>query len=90
MALHRLHVLESRSAAFKRDKVLQENVIFHAVKAAVKPDRVAPRQITVLRHADGLISDRICDQLFAMFLNFTIHGEIKHATNYTSVPAPLL
>lgn len=40
MALHRLHVFESRSAAFKRDKVLQENVIFHAVKAAVKPDRV--------------------------------------------------
>ena len=51
---------------------------------------VAPRQITVLRHADGLISDRVCDQLFAMFLNFTIHGEIKRATNYPSAPAPQL
>ena len=43
-------------------------------------------QITVLRHADGLI----CDQLFAMFLHFTIHGEIKHTTNYRSAPEPLL
>jgi len=25
-----------------------------------------------------------------MFLNFTIHGEIKHTTNYQSAPAPLL
>lgn len=40
MALRRLHVFESRTAAFKRDKVLQENVIFHAVKGRPKPDRV--------------------------------------------------
>lgn len=40
MALRRLHVFELRTAAFKRDKVLQENVIFHAIKAAAKPERV--------------------------------------------------
>ncbi|HTV47123.1 MAG TPA: Eco57I restriction-modification methylase domain-containing protein [Phycisphaerae bacterium] len=40
MALQRLHVFESRTAAFKRDKVLQENVIFHAIKDKAKPDRV--------------------------------------------------
>ena len=37
MSLRRLHVFESRSAAFRRDDVLQENVIFHAVKGAPKP-----------------------------------------------------
>jgi adenine-specific DNA-methyltransferase len=32
MSLRRLHVFESRSAAFSKDKVLQENIILHAVK----------------------------------------------------------
>ena len=40
MSLRRLHVFESRSAAFKRDDVLQENIIIHAVKGAPKPERV--------------------------------------------------
>jgi adenine-specific DNA-methyltransferase len=33
MALLRIHVFDSRSSAFADDEVLQENVIFHAVKA---------------------------------------------------------
>ncbi len=40
MSLRRLHVFESRSAAFSRDAVLQENIIVHAVKGAAKPERV--------------------------------------------------
>lgn len=40
MSLRRLHVFEKRSAAFKNDNVLQENVIFHAVKSTIKPDKV--------------------------------------------------
>jgi adenine-specific DNA-methyltransferase len=40
MSLRRLHVFESRSAAFSRDAVLQENIIVHAVKDAAKPERV--------------------------------------------------
>jgi adenine-specific DNA-methyltransferase len=40
MALRRLHVFESRSAAFRGDDVLQENVIVHAVKSMPKPDTV--------------------------------------------------
>lgn len=40
MSLHRLHVFESRSAAFSGDAVLQENVIIHAVKGASKLKRV--------------------------------------------------
>jgi hypothetical protein len=42
------------------------------------------------RFPNGLTGGRLCDQLFAMFLNFTIHGEIKHTTNDQSAPAPLL
>src|SRR4029077_4797438 len=32
LALQRIHVFDSRDAAFRSDKVLQENIIFHAVK----------------------------------------------------------
>lgn len=34
LALRRIHVFESRQAAFKEDEVLQENVIFHGIKGA--------------------------------------------------------
>jgi adenine-specific DNA-methyltransferase len=40
MSLRRLHVLESRSAAFKHDDVLQENIIIRAVKDRTKPEGV--------------------------------------------------
>lgn len=42
MELRRLHVFESRKAAFRNDSVLQENIIFHAVKG-----RRQPREILV-------------------------------------------
>jgi adenine-specific DNA-methyltransferase len=42
MSLRRLHVFESRSAVFKDSDVLQENIIFHAVKS-----QRAPRHIIV-------------------------------------------
>ncbi len=37
ITLKRLHVFESRSAAFKEDQVLQENLIIHAVRGATTP-----------------------------------------------------
>jgi adenine-specific DNA-methyltransferase len=40
MSLRRLHVFESRSAAFRTDDVLQENIIVHAVKTRTKPEQV--------------------------------------------------
>ena len=40
MALHRIHVFESRSAAFRPDAVLQENIIFHATKSREVPESV--------------------------------------------------
>ncbi|MGH8583992.1 MAG: Eco57I restriction-modification methylase domain-containing protein [Gammaproteobacteria bacterium] len=39
MALKRLHVFDARDQAFKDDDVLQENIIFHAVKGA-KQERI--------------------------------------------------
>jgi adenine-specific DNA-methyltransferase len=40
MSLRRLHIFDSRSAAFHRDEVLQENIIFQAQKVSAKPERV--------------------------------------------------
>lgn len=40
MAIKHIHVFHSRKQAFKDDDVLQENIIFHAVKGAI-PKRVA-------------------------------------------------
>ena len=40
MSLKRVHLFESRSAAFREDKVLQENVIVHAVRGVSKLNRV--------------------------------------------------
>ena len=36
MTLRRIHVFESREEAFKDDEILQENIIFHAVKTDAK------------------------------------------------------
>jgi adenine-specific DNA-methyltransferase len=40
LELRRLHVFESRQAAFRDDSVLQENIIFHAVKGRNQPDEI--------------------------------------------------
>ena len=37
LEIRRLHVFESRGAAFRDDSVLQENIIFHAVKGQNQP-----------------------------------------------------
>jgi adenine-specific DNA-methyltransferase len=40
LELRRLHVFDSRQAAFRDDSVLQENIIFHAVKGRNQPDEL--------------------------------------------------
>lgn len=40
LSLDRIHVYESRKAAFRSDDVLQENVIFHGVRGLPTPDHV--------------------------------------------------
>ena len=58
MSLRRLHVFESRSAAFQHDDVLQENIIVHAVKSPDKPQSVV---ISASSGAPGgKVSERTC------------------------------
>ena len=40
MSLRRIHVFESRKKAFGDDEVLQENVIYHAVREETKPEQI--------------------------------------------------
>jgi adenine-specific DNA-methyltransferase len=40
MELRRIHVFESRRAAFREDNVLQENIIFHAAKGNRQPHEI--------------------------------------------------
>lgn len=40
MAIQRIHIFNSRNKAFSNDKVLQENVIIHAIRKEEKPNKV--------------------------------------------------
>lgn len=40
LELRRIHVFDSREAAFREDSVLQENIIFHAVKGSSQPKEI--------------------------------------------------
>jgi len=40
LQFQRLHVFESRGAAFRHDHVLQENIIFHAIKGRQQPRKL--------------------------------------------------
>lgn len=54
MALDRIHVFDSRSTAFAADEVLQENVIFHAVRGAGR------RGDVTITSSEGLGEDDAC------------------------------
>jgi adenine-specific DNA-methyltransferase len=53
MSLRLVHVFESRKKAFGDDAVLQENVIFHAIREENKPERV------IISSSSGLDFDRV-------------------------------
>jgi adenine-specific DNA-methyltransferase len=59
LELRRLHVFESRSAAFRNDSVLQENIIFHAVKG-----RNQPREL-VISSSSGEHGDVITESVLS-------------------------
>ena len=58
LELRRLHVFESRKAAFRDDSVLQENIIFHAVKG-----RHQPREM-IVSSSSGERGDDINETVF--------------------------
>lgn len=58
LELCRLHVFESRQAAFRDDSVLQENIIFHAVKGRNQPDELT------ISSSSGEHGDDITESVF--------------------------
>ncbi len=58
LELRRLHVFDSRKAAFNGDSVLQENIIFHAVKGR----RQSPEM--VISSSSGAHGDAITESIF--------------------------
>lgn len=58
LELRRLHVFESRQAAFRDDSVLQENIIFHAVKGQNQPDEI------LISSSSGEHGDDITETVF--------------------------
>jgi len=59
LELRRLHVFESRKAAFRDDCVLQENIIFHAVKGYYQPSEI------VVSSSSGEQGDNITEKIFS-------------------------
>lgn len=58
LELRRLHVFESRQAAFREDSVLQENIIFHVVKGRNQPCEV------LISSSSGEHGDEITESVF--------------------------
>ena len=58
LELRRLHVFESRQAAFRDDSVLQENIIFHAVKGRNQPHEM------IISSSSGERGDVITETVF--------------------------
>jgi adenine-specific DNA-methyltransferase len=77
LELHRIHVFESRQAAFRGDNVLQENIIFHATKG-----RKQSRDITI-SNSSGEHGDVIAER--------TVHfSEVVHkhdAEKFIHIPS---
>ena len=58
LELRRLHVFESRQAAFRNDSVLQENIFFHAVKGRNQPRKM------IVSSSSGEYGDNIAETTF--------------------------
>ncbi len=58
LELRRLHVFESRQAAFRDDSVLQENIVFYAVKGRNQPRKM------VISSSSGEHGDVIAETVF--------------------------
>ena len=58
LELCRLHVFESRQAAFRDDSVLQENIIFHAIKGRNQPEEI------MISSSSGEHGDEITETIF--------------------------
>ncbi len=58
LELRRIHIFESRKAAFREDSVLQENIIFHTVKGRIQADHV------IISSSSGEYRDGVTETVF--------------------------
>lgn len=58
LELRRLHIFDSRQAAFRNDSVLQENIIFHTVKGPSQPKEL------IISSSSGEHGDDITEAIF--------------------------
>jgi adenine-specific DNA-methyltransferase len=77
LELRRLHVFESRQAAFRDDSVLQENIIFHAVKG-----KSQPQELTI-SSSSGEHGDDITETIFP----FTEIVHPRDAERFIHIPS---
>lgn len=68
-SLQRLHLFDSRTAAFKEDKVLQENIIFHVVVDEQTPDTI------VVSNSSGREGDQITERFVAFNDVIDVHDK---------------
>ena len=97
MSIRRIHLFESRQHAFKEDEVLQENIIFHAVKENRSARKVLVTCNDNPMDEDVLIREAPLEQLVNardpdMFLHIvpdTMGQEIAAQVPAWSVPLPI-
>jgi adenine-specific DNA-methyltransferase len=77
LELRRLHVFESRQAAFRDDGVLQENIIFHAVKGRNQPSEI------VVSSSSGMGGDDVSETVFP----FTEIVHPRDAEKFIHIPS---
>ena len=98
MSLRRLHLLDSRSTAFRADAVLQENIIVHAVKSTLKPERVIVSISRGVPDQDVTARDRAYTEIVApddpeQFIHLVTDDAQEHArqsVRQLSTPLPSL
>jgi adenine-specific DNA-methyltransferase len=80
MELRRLHVFDSRRAAFRQDNVLQENIVFHAVKGMNQPDEI------VISSSSGVLGCASVEAVFP-FSNIVHPGDAEMFIHIPSSPS---
>ncbi len=79
--MQRIHVFESRTAAFRKDAVLQENVVFHAIKAAKWPAEV------IVSSCSGQAGDPVIERRISA--EDVVHPcDKSHFIHIPTAPAP--
>lgn len=77
LELHRIHIFESRQAVFRDDSVLQENIIFHAVKGCNQPNEI------IISSSSGEHGDEITETRFPF--NEIVH--LHDAEKFIHIPS---